>query len=172
MRRMGALLLCAAMLLLGFAACAPQKGDYFAPFRGQFEAELAGEWQSMAFEAHLAASAPDARGARVMTLTFYAPSSLSGTVLTKDAAGVLTLSADGVSLSLSGAAAAGYGALLTLFPTAGEIQSITEENGNIRLDGSGFSLLFAADGTPLAAENGTARVEIREFRNDAVTPFG
>ena len=163
MKKIGALLLCMTLPLALLFGCAPEKGDYFAPFRGQFETELAGEWQSVAFEAQLVATAPDERGARVMTLTFYAPASLSGTVLTRDAAGALALSVDGLSLPLSNSAAAGYAALLELFPTTGEIQDITEENGNIRLNGMGFSLLFAADGTPLAAENGVARVKIREW---------
>lgn len=166
MRKIGILLLC-VLLLGGFGACAPEKGDYFAPFRGQFEATLAGEWQSMLFEAQLVASAPDERGAREMTLTFYAPQTLSGTVLTQDAAGTLTLSVDGLTLPLAPAAAQGYGALFALFPTAGEVQSVTKENGNTRLDGMSFSLLFAPDGTPLAAENATARVEIREFTDHA-----
>ena len=160
MRKWGALLLCAALLLLFLGGCAVQKGDYFAPFRGQFEATLRGEWQSVGFEARFAADAPDESGARVMTLTFYAPSSLSGTVLAQDKTGVLTLTQGEVSLPLADTAAQGYGVLFSLFPLAGEVSEITKENGNIRLDGSGFSLLFAPDGTPLAAENATARVEI------------
>lgn len=162
-RKIGVLLLCALLFLLSLASCAPEKGDYFAPFRGQFEATLAGEWQSMPFEAHLSASAPDERGARVMTLTFYAPKSLAGTVLARDATGALTLSLEGLSLPLSPAAASGYGALLALFPTEGEVREITRENGNTRLNGTVFSLLFAADGTPLAAENAVARVEVKEW---------
>ena len=163
MRKCGILLLCAALFCLSLVGCAPEKGDYFAPFRGQFAAQIAGEWQSLSFEAYLAASAPDERGAREMTLTFYAPSTLAGTVLTQDAAGALTLSVDGLTLPLTPAAAQGYGALFTLFPTEGEVQSITRENGNTRLDGTGFSLLFAPDGTPLAAENAAARVAVKEW---------
>ena len=163
MRKIGILLLCALFFLLSLVSCAPEKGDYFAPFRGQFEATLAGEWQSMSFEAHLTATAPDERGAREMTLTFYAPSSLCGTVLTQDAAGTLTLSLEGLSLPLSPTAARGYGALFALFPAEGEVREITQENGNTRLNGTGFSLLFAPDGTPLAAENATARVAVKEW---------
>lgn len=160
MRKWGALLLCVTALLLFFAGCAVKNGDYFAPFRGEFEATLRGEWQSVGFEARLVADAPDESGARVMTLTFYAPSSLSGTVLTRDKTGALTLSQGDLSLPLSEPAAQGYGALLSLFPLTGEVGEITKENDNIRLNGSDFSLLFASDGTPLAAENATARVEV------------
>ncbi len=163
MRKIGILLLCALLSLLSLASCAPEKGDYFAPFRGQFEATLVGEWQSMSFEAHLTATAPDERGAREMTLIFYAPKSLAGTVLAQDAAGSLTVSVDGLSLPLSATAAQGYGSLFALFPIEGEVREITQENGNTRLDGMGFSLLFAPDGTPLAAENAAARVEVKEW---------
>jgi hypothetical protein len=159
-KKFAVLLLCVPLLAALFLSCAPENGDFFAPFRGQFEAELAGEWQSMAFEAHLAAAQSDARGARMMTLTFYAPSSLSGTVLTRDATGALSLSVEGLSLPLTDAAAAGYGALFDLFPVSGEVKEIRKENGNIRLDGMGFTLFFAADGTPVAAENASARVQV------------
>ena len=155
-------LLCAALCLL-LVGCAPQSGDYLAPFRGGFSAELAGEWRSIAFEGRVEASAPDGDGARVMTLTFYAPQSLCGTVLTREKAGGLVFSLDGVSVPLTNDAAAGYAALFALFPTAGEIRSVSRENGNTRLDGAGFSLLLAPDGTPLAAENAAARVEMRAF---------
>lgn len=163
MKKIGVLLLCAALLLVLWG-CAPQRGDYFAPFQGAFSADLAGEWNGLSFEAELVADAPDAQGARMMTLTFYAPSTLSGTVLKRDGAGALTLSADGLTLPLSPTAAQGYGELLALFPTAGEVQSITQENGNTRLNGASFSLLFAPDGTPLAAENATARVQIKVWK--------
>jgi hypothetical protein len=157
--RIGILLLC-VLVLIGSCGCAPTQADFFAPFRGAFVARIAGEWHAVAFEGELSASAPAEDGTREMTLTFYAPSLLCGTVLTKDTQGVLTLTVDDVSLPLSPTAAEGYGALFALFPTTGEIHTITRENGNTRLVGVGFSLLFAADGTPLAAENAAARVEI------------
>ena len=98
-----------------------------------------------------------------MTLTFYAPSSLCGTVLTRENTGALTLAAGELSLPLTSAAAKGYGALFELFPTAGEVQSITREGENTRLTGAGFSLLFSPDGIPLSAENSSARVQVSEF---------
>ncbi len=164
--RIRSLALC-ALLLLFLVGCAPEKGDYFAPFGGEFAAKLSGEWQGAPFEGTLTATAPDEGGARVMTLIFYAPSTLSGTRLTRDASGVLTLAVGEISLPLAADAAAGYAALFDLFPDRGEIHTVTRENGNTRLRGDGFSLLFSPDGIPLAAENGAARVEIREFSNDA-----
>jgi hypothetical protein len=160
--RIGILLLC-AVLLLTFLGCAPEKGDYFLPFRGEFTAQIAGKWQSLDFEAELAASAPDESGARVMTLTFYAPATLSGTVVKREATGEMSLAVDDLSLGLCEAATARYGALLDLFPITGEIHTVTKENGNTRLDGAGFSLLFAPDGTPLAVENAVASVEIKAW---------
>ncbi len=156
------LLLC-VLLLLAFFGCAPEKGDYFAPFQGEFTARIAGEWQSVAFEAELSAPAPDGQGARVMTLTFYAPGTFSGTVLTRDASGALCLTVDGLSLALTEAAATAYGALLDLFPATGEIHTVTQENGNTRLAGQGFSLLLSPDGTPLAAENDRVCVRVESF---------
>ena len=156
---------CALLLLSLLGGCAPQRGDYLAPFSGEFAAQIVGEWNGLDFEAALTATAPDESGTRMMTLTFYAPSTLSGTVLSKDAQGVLTLAREGVCLPLCGTAAAGYGALFSLFPTEGEVQNVTQENGNTRLNGAGFSLLFAPDGTPLAAENDTARVTVTAFEN-------
>lgn len=164
--RIRAMLLCVPLLLF-LLGCTPEKGDYFAPFRGEFTAELSGEWAGAPLEAHLAAAAPDENGARVMTLTFYVPQGLCGTVLRRDPSGTLALSVGELSLPLDATAAAGYAALFDLFPDRGEIHTVVRENGNTRLCGDGFSLLFSPDGTPLAAENGVARVEIREFSNDA-----
>ena len=160
--RIKILLLCLA-LLLALAGCAPSQTDFFAPFQVAFSERIEGEWQEILFEAELSASTPAEDGTRVMTLTFYAPSTLCGTVLSKDATGQITLRAGELSLPLSGAAAKGYGALFALFPTAGEVRSVTKENGNTRLTGAGFSLLFSPDGTPLAAETDTARVQITRF---------
>ena len=167
MKRFCACALCMVFFCLSLVGCASQKGDYFAPFRGQFQAELSGEWQSTAFAARVVAGAPDDSGAREMTLTFYAPDALCGIVLARDRAGTLTLLAGELSLPLSADAAASYGALFELFPIEGEVRDVSKENGNIRLNGSGFSLSFAADGTPLSAENAIARVEITAFEGGA-----
>lgn len=170
MKKLRFLLCCAAVFVL-LLGCAPKKGDYFAPFQDEFSARIAGEWQSMEFEAQLTASAREENGAREMTVTFYAPATLSGTVLKRDAAGNLFLSSGALSLPLGEGAAAGYAALLDLFPVTGEICTVTRENGNTRLIGAGFSLLFAPNGTPLAAENAAARVEVKEFARRASEGF-
>ena len=160
--RIKILLFCLA-LLLAFVGCAPSQTDFFAPFQGAFSARWEGEWQGAVFEAEVIASAPDESGARVMTLTFYAPSTLCGTVLKRDETGALSLASGELSLPLSGTAAEGYGALFALFPTSGEVLRVTRENDDTRLDGVGFSLRFTPDGTPIAAENDTASVQIKRF---------
>ena len=155
-------LFCMLCCLL-FGGCAPQNGDYFAPFGEEFSARIEGTWQEMDFSAELAAQPQDAQGTRVMTLTFYAPVALEGTVLTRDASGQILIEIDGISLPLEGVAAQGYGALFALFPADGEVTSVTRESGGTRVRGAEFSLLFAADGTPLAAENAVARVQVTAF---------
>ena len=120
----------------------------------------------MEFSAELAAQPQDAQGARVMTLTFYAPDTLAGTVLTRDISGQISMAIDGISLPLGAVAAQGYGALFALFPTDGAVTDVTQEEGGTRVKGADFSLLFAADGTPLAAENATACVQIKSFARE------
>lgn len=157
--RVRVLLLC-ALLCLAFFGCTQAKGDYFAPFQGAFCAQIEGTWRAVDFSAQLAVSAPDQRGEREMTLTFYAPSTLVGTTLRRDPTGALTLCTDGLSLPLTATAAKGYGALFSLFPTEGEVREVTHENGNTRVCGEGFCLTLAPDGTPLAASNDAARVQV------------
>lgn len=154
---------CASLLLLlmlCLAGCsAAQSGDYFAPFRGQFEAELAGEWQGEEISARLVQSAQG------RTLTFYAPDTLCDTVLSCEVDGTLSLAVEELSVPLEGTRAAGYVALLDLFPTGGEVRTVTRQNDGIRVDGVGFSVTFAPDGTPLAASNVAANVRVTAWRD-------
>ena len=145
-------------LLLG--GCAPRAGDYFAPFQAAFAADVQGEWNGTTFGARVLATAPDAAGAREMTVTFYEPSGLCGTVLRSHADGSLSLCAGELSLPLSEYATAGYAALLALFPTAGEVQTLSREGENTRVSGAGFSLLFSPDGVPLELSAGEAHARV------------
>ncbi len=145
-------------LLLG--GCAPREGDYFAPFAVAFAADVQGSWNNVEFGAQVCATPLDAAGAREMTVTFYAPSGLCGTVLTSRADGSLSLCAGEISLPLSAYAAEGYAALLALFPTAGEVQTLSREGENTRVAGAGFSLLFSPDGVPLELSAGAAHVRV------------
>ena len=146
-----------AVLLL-LAGCAVPKGDYFAPFRGDFTARIEGEWQGEAISARMEQSAQG------RTITFYAPDTLCDTVLSCDAEGGISLCVEDLTLPLEGETAASFAALFDLFPTAGEVRQIVQENDNIRVDGVGFSLTFAPDGTPLAAANAAANVRVTAWR--------
>ena len=152
-----ALLLCCALL----ASCAPPQGDYFAPFVGEFEAELVGELYAMPFSALLTVGLGDGTGARPATLTFYAPEALRGTTVSRTASGTLTVTVGGVSVVP--AAAEGFQALLSLLPDAGQISEVTLVDGRTRVAGVGFVLFFGADGTPVRAENACAWAEVVRF---------
>ena len=140
-----------------FAGCGGQKGDYFAPFRGQYEAQIEGEWMGIPFSGCLV------RTENSRTLTFYAPQTLADTVLLCEGEGALFLTVAGLRVPLEGDRAAGFAALLGLFPETGEIKEITREKDGICLNGVGFSLKFAPDGTPLAASNATAQVRVKRW---------
>lgn len=153
---LAALLLCALL-----CSCAPQRGDYFAPFAGEFEAELAGEVCAMPFCALLAVGVDDGSGTRPATLTFYAPEALCGTVLSRATDGTLTVTAGGVTVTP--AAAEGFQALLSLLPDTGEVTEVTLEDGRTRVTGAGFVLFFDEDGSPVRAENALAWAQVLRF---------
>lgn len=156
------------LVLLAPIGCADGGGDWFAPLRGGFSARVAGEWNGVAFEGRLVAAPVGAQDTREMTLSFYAPSALCATEVKLAARGTLTLCADGLSIPLTDSAAQGYLALFSLFSCAGEVREVLQENGNTRVNGTGFSLLFAQDGAPLAAENATVRIQISDFVREGV----
>ena len=80
--------LCALLCILCLVGCTRQ-GDFFAPLRGEFSAEVDGTLHGMAFAALVERSATDA--GTDTTITFYAPASLGGTVLHQAPDGSLTL---------------------------------------------------------------------------------
>ena len=146
------LLFCALL-----CACAPKWQTYLAPFDAAFETNIEGEYRGVTFAAKLTCEAA-CDGVRPATLTFYAPSSLCGTVLSRDNAGALALSVGDVTLT----APTNYAALLDVFsvPRAG---TIAREGTRTRVSGEGYSLLFAEDGTPLSVTNGDVNVRVLSF---------
>lgn len=138
-------------------ACAPKGKNYLAPFHGAFETNIEGEYRGVPFSARLVCGEAS-EGGRAATLTFYAPSSLSGTVLTRDSAGALTLCVGEVKV----AAPDGYAALLDLFSLS-RVGSVTREGAQMIVSGDGYSLLFAEDGTPLAVTNGEVTARVLSF---------
>ncbi len=155
-----ALLLALALTLLPLAGCA-DTGDWFAPFRGSFCAEIDGDWQGMAIRARVTVTERDAgRGA---TVTFYAPSSLAGTVLSRDASGALTLSVG----ELCRPAPAAFGTLFALFPTEGEVHEVSLEGDVTTVTGEGFSFSLDEGGVPLTLSASDATVRVVSFEKGA-----
>ena len=148
-------------LLALFAACGEGE-DVFAIFRGAYRADVAGEMRGVAFGAVLEASAESDAGERTVTLTFYAPASLSGTVVTRIPDGRLSLAVGEVSVE--GLSAEGFLPLLELLPTSGAVQKIELDGaGHSVVTGEGFSLTLLEDGTPIAAANATVSATIVRF---------
>ena len=165
MKKIALAVLLAALLfcLLPLCGCESAKGNYFAPFAKGYTAEIRGIFRGIAFEAELTVAAPAPEGGRPATLTFYAPASLSGTVVSRAADGALSLSAGGLTVATG--AAEGYRPLLEIFPDAGEVTEVkVTEDGNTRVSGTGFSLDLRPDGSPAAAENSAASVVVVRFR--------
>lgn len=148
-------------LLLSLPACARQEKDFFSPFKDSFEAELSGTLHGMEFAALLSLEAQGVGdAARKGTITFYAPSTLSGTVLTRAADGTLSLSAGDLSLTAS---IAGLSSLFDLFPTDAPLSDVRTQNGFTVITGEDFTLSLAEDGTPLAITTPTVTVNIVRF---------
>ena len=153
------LLILGLLLALSLCACTKQNADYFAPFREGFVAQIEGEFHGISFAAQLACEEPREDGGREATLTFYAPESLSDTVLFCDADGALFLRVGGVTQP----APREYAALLSLFPSHAVATGVTREGEGTRVVGDGFSLSFLADGTPVRATCGEVSVRVLSF---------
>lgn len=146
------LLICALL-----CACSPKGKNYLAPFDGAFETNIEGEYHGVSFCATLSCEA-ETGGVRAATLTFYAPASMKGTVLSRDAEGLLTLSVGDVTL----AAPAQYAALLDVFSLP-RAETALREGAQTRVSGDGYSLLFAEDGTPLSLVKGEISARVLAF---------
>ena len=149
------------VLLIPFAACGKSE-DLFARFRGAYRADIAGELHGVSFGAVLEADAVSADGSRALTLTFYAPESLFGTVLRQDSVGELSITAGEVSATH--VHPEGFLPLLHLLPTEGAVKEIAlDEAGHSVVTGEGFTLVLLEDGTPIAAANADASATIVLF---------
>ena len=155
-----ALLLSLSLLLSPLAGC-HREGDWFAPFRGSFCAEIDGEWQGLAIRARVAVAEGEA--GREATVTFYAPSTLAGTVLSRDATGATTLCIG----ELCRPAPAGFGTFFALFPTEGEVCEVSLEGDVTTVTGAGFSFSLDAAGVPLSLCAANAAVRVVSFEKSA-----
>ncbi len=139
------------------SACAPKGQHYLAPLDAAFETNIEGEYRGISFSAKLVCGAV-AQGPRTATLTFYAPKTLSGTVLSRDSTGAITLSVGDVTL----AAPDGYAALLDVLSIS-NVGTVAREGAGTRVTGNGYSLLFAEDGTPLSVTHGEVTARVLSF---------
>lgn len=144
MRRILVFLFLLACLCLG--ACEMRQPDFFEVFRAGYVAELTGTAYGQEFSARLEMGGTTDTGVPSATLTFYAPSTLAGTVLSRAADGNVSLSCGDVTVALP----CGTGeAFFSLFPTAGAIEEAEVcENGHTRVVCGGAEWELLADGTP------------------------
>ncbi|MBQ9802500.1 MAG: hypothetical protein IJW51_05470 [Clostridia bacterium] len=148
MRRILTFLCLLACLCLG--ACGVREADFFEVFRAGYVAELTGTAYGQEFSARLEMGAATDTGVPPATLTFYAPSTLAGTVLSRAADGSVTLSYGDVSTALPSGAGE---TLFSLFPTAGAIELAEVcENGHTRVVSGKVEWELLADGTPYAVK--------------------
>ncbi len=152
-------LLCCALFCALLGGCTPHT-DYLAPLRGDFEADISGEMNGVAFSALCAAEAGES-GEKTVTLTFYAPETLADTVAKRAADGAITLSVGEVTVADEKKRLA---PLFDLLCPTGEVTeaSLTDE-GYTRVTGDGFAITFLADGTPYLLENGGVKVTAISF---------
>ena len=162
MKTARALLLSFLTLLLAFFCACGEKSDLLSPFRKAYRADLSGELHGVAFGAVLEATEQQEDGKRTLTLTFYAPDPLSGTVVTRDEEGALSLTSGGVTVK--GVRGEGLLSLLTLLPTGGDIQSIeADAAGNSVITGEDFTLTLTREGMPIAVRTASVSATIVRF---------
>ena len=146
--------------LLLFSGCAGRR-DFLERFAAGYCAQLEGTLYDTPFSAEVSYRPGEPYP---YTLSFYAPETLSGTVLRRAQDGTLTLSSGELELPVPEEASAGFSSLLNLLPVSGRSVRVERtKEGYTRVAGEGFSLLFRSDGTPISAENGAASAKIISF---------
>lgn len=154
------------LLPLGTCACRKNE-DFFDVFRGGFTAEISGSLDALAFAGVLVAEpagfAEDGTPLPFAgTFTFYAPESLSGTVLTRTADGALSAASGSLTVPLT--PESDFAALFALFPVSGDVSDVTlSAEGHTELSGDGFSLSFLSTGEPIAASASTLTAKVIRF---------
>jgi len=160
MKRFGCFIMCGILLLVG---CAGREVHPLCRFREGFAAECAGEYNGVCFSALFEAAPLTEAGVLPLTVTFYAPAALSGTVLARSAEGVTSLSLDGMQVDEGITELA---RLLDAFPTDGEISGVrTSKEGHTVVNGVDFSAKFLADGTPLEVTGAGIRLQILRWES-------
>ena len=152
------LLFLLSLLLAFFSLSSCGEEDFFLPFRGGFVAEVQGTLGELAFAAEICREVGSG-GVETVTVTFYAPNELAGTVLCRTAAGD-TVTAEGLTV----AGGAWCDALLSLLlPREGVKKIAVTDTGHTRVDGDEYSFEFLSDGTPVAVKTDTVVADIVRF---------
>lgn len=168
----GVCALCALVLLViscltALCACG-KKQDLTDVFCAGFSAEIEGELPGLSFSGELCAAPAEYREDGTPrpfcgTFTFYAPESLSGTVLSRTADGTFTLTEGSLTVPVS--AKSDFAAIFALFPTKITVQKTgVNGEGQTEVRGDGISLTFLADGTPYLSDTGEASARIVRFQ--------
>ncbi len=152
-------LLCLAVLCLLLAGCATDT-DPFAVLRGSYAAEVEGMLCDVPFCALVEADRA-AGGLAPVTVTFYAPSSLSGTKVKRGADGVIYLSYGDVEVIENGAA---FQELFLIFEPLSSVSEIAlNEAGRSVVTGEEGRMEFLPDGVPYGAERGDVSIRFIRF---------
>ena len=152
------LLFLLSLLLAFFSLFSCGEEDFFLPFRGGFVAEVQVTLGELAFAAEICREV-DAEGGDRVTVTFYAPTELAGTVLCRTPTGD-TVTAEGLTVE----GGAWCDALLSLLLPREDVKKIAvTDTGRTRVDGDGYSFEFLSDGTPVAVKTDTVVADIVRF---------
>ncbi len=156
MKRVLLFFFCLLLLPVSLLSCGEE--DFFLPLRGAYVAEVQGTLGELAFAAEIRREV-GADGEDTVTVTFYAPNELVGTVLSRTAAGD-TVSSEGLTV----AGGAWCDALLSLLLPRTDVKKIAvTDTGRTRVDGDGYCFEFLADGTPVAVKTDTVAADIIRF---------
>ncbi len=156
----------ALLLLVSLCACGKNR-NFSEPFCAGFTAEIEGTLPGFTFSGELCADPAEYRedGTPLPfcgTFTFYAPESLSGTVLSRTGDGTLTLTAGELTVPVSDES--DFAAIFALFPVRTDARGAkVNGEGQTEVSGDGFSATFLADGTPYLLRVANASAKIVRF---------
>ena len=159
-----AFLLCPLALLL--FGCARESEDFFLSLNGDFTADIEGEMHEVSFAAKAFAAGKD--GARCVTITFYAPREIAGTVLSFSG-GEIALSAG--EYQVVGGAAENFRPLFDLLSPDEQVKKVGKDDAeHTVVTGESSTYLFFSDGTPYEAKNGAAHITFVSFSCESAAP--
>ena len=150
-----------AVLLVG---CGGKNTDFLAPFGTSYVAEVTGTLCGIDFSATVERGEATEGVCVPTTVTFYAPSALSGTTLTRAADGSVTVKSGGLAVGDMG----GIGAsLFDLFPISGAIShtEVTSE-GHTRLTVGNATVELLADGTPYSVKTADVSAVVVNWKGE------